>query len=79
MKMIADSFTLSANEKHYGNEQESLKLLNDVIIPYVEMEREKLELPTQVALIIMDVLKGQMTTAVLQKDASNHSVGQSFT
>ena len=59
-------------KKHYGNEQESLKLLDDVIIPYVEMEREKLELPMQVAMIIMDVFKGQMTTSVLQKVASNN-------
>ena len=67
-----DSFTRSPNEKHYSYEQESLKLLDDVIIPYVEMEREKLELQTKAALTIMDVFKGQMTTPVLQKIASNN-------
>ena len=42
-------------------------VLDDVIIPYVELEREKLELPTQAALIMMGVFKGQITTLVLQK------------
>ena len=58
--------------KHYSNEYESLKLLDDVIILYVVMEREKLKLPTQAALIIMDVFKRLMTTSVLQKTASNN-------
>ena len=31
-----EEFTLSVNEKHYSNESESLKLLDDVIIPYIE-------------------------------------------
>ena len=36
------TFTLSANEKHDSNEQESLKQLDEVVIQYVEMEREKI-------------------------------------
>ena len=36
------------------------------------MEREKLELPMQATLIIMDVFKVQMTNPVLQKIASNN-------
>ena len=67
------SFTLSANEKHFSKEQESLKLLDDFIISYVETEGEKLELPTQAALIIMDVFKGHMTTLVVQKIALNNN------
>ena len=65
-------FTLSVNEKHYSNEQESLKLLDDVIIPYIEKERGKLQLPTQAALLIMDVFRGQMTNSVIEKLASNN-------
>ena len=67
-----DSFALSVNEKHYSNEQESLKLLDEIIIPYIEMERKQIELPMQTALIIMDVFKGQMTTPVFEKLASNN-------
>ena len=54
------------------NKQESLKLLNDVIIPYVEMERGKLELATQAALITMDVFKGKITTLALKKVSWNN-------
>ena len=67
-----DSFTLSVNEKHYSNEQESLKLLDEVIIPYVTSEREKLQLPIQPALSLMDVFKGQMTTPVIDKLVENN-------
>ena len=35
-------FAFCANEKHYSNEQESSRLLDDVIIPCVEMKRKKI-------------------------------------
>ena len=48
-------FSLSANTKHFSNTQESLKLLNEIIIPYVEKERDKLNLDKkQPALLIID-------------------------
>lgn len=31
-------FSLSVNEKHYSNEQESLKLLSKIVTPYIEKE-----------------------------------------
>ena len=31
-------FVLSANEKHYSNEKESLNMLEKIIIPFVEKE-----------------------------------------
>ena len=65
-------FAFCANEKHCSNEQESPRLLDDVIIPCVKMKRKKLELPKQAALIIMDVFKRQMSTPFLQKIASNN-------
>ena len=67
-----NSFTPSASEKHCSNKQESSKQLDDVVIPYVEVERKKLELPTQAILITMNVFKGQMTTPVFQKIMSNN-------
>ena len=33
------SFSLSANRKHYSNEQESIKVLKEIIIPYVKKKR----------------------------------------
>ena len=61
-----DTFSLSVNEKHYSNTEESLKLLNEVIIPYVEKVRSLGEISEdQHALVIMDVFTGQMTSEVL--------------
>ena len=67
------SFSLSANPKHYSNTEESLKLLNEVIIPYVNAEREKLGLDkSQFALLVMDVFTGQMTEPVKEKLRANN-------
>ena len=33
------SFSVSANPKHYSNEQESIKVLKEIIIPYVKKKR----------------------------------------
>ena len=50
------SFSLSTNEKHISNTHESLKSLDEVRIPYVEKERQNLQLPNdQPALLINDV------------------------
>ena len=58
------SFSLSANPTRLSNETESLKLLED-IIPYFKKERERLGLSVDhKGLVIMDVFKGQTTTAV---------------
>ena len=67
-----DSFSLSANEKHFSNTQESLKLLDEIIIPYIQKEREMLQLPhDQPALLIIDVFSGQMTDPVIEKIREN--------
>lgn len=67
------TFSLSVNEKHYSNEHESLKLLSEIIIPYIEKERENLGLPeTQKALLIFDVFRGQTTQRFTEYlDSSN--------
>lgn len=55
-------FSISQNPKHWSNEEETLKLIDEVINPYV---RKELGLPpTQKSLMIWDVFKGQMTDAV---------------
>ena len=60
-------FSLSVNPKHYSSKEESIKLLNEIIVPYVTKERERLGLEKdQSALLIMNVFKGQMTSPVLK-------------
>ena len=77
------SFSLSFNPKHYSNAEESMKVLNDIIIPYVAKERERLGLNDgQAAVLIMDVFKGQMTDPVLKVLSNNillQSVPANFT
>ena len=68
-----EAFTLSVNEKHYSNTAESLKLLNEVIILYIESLRSSNNLPAdQYALVVMDVFTGQMTSEVLTLLRSNN-------
>jgi len=54
-------FSLSQNPQHWSNERETLKLIDEVINPYVINKRKELKLPpTQKALVIWDVFKGYM-------------------
>ena len=50
-------FSLSVNPKRYRNEKKSLKLIDEIILPYVTEERQRLVKPNQKALVIFDVLK----------------------
>ena len=59
------SFSSTA-EKHFTTE--SLKLLDEIIIPYVISERERQQLDiNHHALLLMDVFIGQMTEPVLKR------------
>ena len=67
-----DSFSLSTNEKHSSKTLESLKLLDEMVIPYIEKERENLQLTdAQPALLNIDVFSGQMTKPVIKKIRKN--------
>ena len=58
-------FSVTQNQ---SNELETLKLIDEVINPYVVNKRKELKLPpTQRALVIWDVCKGQMTGIVKSK------------
>ena len=59
-------FCLSANEKHFSNRYESMKHLEEVIVPYFKKQHsiEGLD-ESQKALVIVDVFTGQLTTEVL--------------
>ena len=60
-----EEFSSSVNPTHYSNSAESIKLMEDIIVPYLQKERTKLELaPTHKGLLIMDVFTGQMTSDV---------------
>ena len=58
-------FLVSANPKHYSNEEESLKMMKHIIIPYVQKQRNTLKLDAEYpVMLLMDVFKGQMTDPI---------------
>ena len=58
-------FCVTQNPQHWSNGIESLKLIDEIISPYVTKKREELKLATdQKALLIWDVFRGQMTDKV---------------
>ena len=56
---------MSYNESHWSNEKESLKLLREIINPYVEKVKEEMGLPmNQKALLIWDAFRGQQSQLI---------------
>ena len=61
-------FCVTQNPKHWSNEIEILKLIDEIISPYVTKKREDLKLAKdQKALLIWDVFRGQMTDKVKEQ------------
>ena len=56
---------MSINPSHFSNTTESIKVIEEIVVPYVEEQRRSLQLPNQAELIIMDVFRGQTTAEVL--------------
>ena len=72
-----EEFLLSINPKHHSNEKESLKFINEILVPYIQQKRAKLNAPNQQALAIFDVFKGQVTQAVLNL-FDEHNIAVTF-
>ena len=63
---FANDFLLSVNKTHYSNEKEACKIIEEILVPYIEKVRQEENLPVnQKALVIMDVFPGQITSVVL--------------
>ena len=60
-----NGFSLSVNEKHFNNTQESIKFLKEIVIPFVDKKRSELKNLRQAALLIWDVFRGQKITPTL--------------
>ena len=68
-----ESFSLSANPKHFSNKAESLKAIKEIILAYVkQQQRQELEKPDQASILIMDVFRGQMTEEVVSMLRTNN-------
>ena len=59
-------FHVTQTKKHWANENTSLDLIKEVLVPYVRKFRQKLSLPEdQQRLLFADVFKGHWTDAVV--------------
>lgn len=71
-------FSLSANPKHYSNEEETKKIILDIIVPHINSVKKNLQLPESFpSLLIMDVFRGQMTANV-QELLNEHNILVTF-
>ena len=60
-----DGFFLLHNEKNWCNETETIRLVNNVLVPYIKRVKEEKALPRdQKSLLIWDAFKAQSTTKV---------------
>ena len=58
-------FCLAYNEKHWSNETETLRLIEDVLMPYITQIKEQKSLPqSQKTLLLWDAFKAQSTQKV---------------
>ena len=65
---VPKKFLLSVNEKHFSNTQESLKILREIAIPYVNQQRQKKKLSLDhPALLILHAFRGQFTNEVVNR------------
>ena len=61
-------FSLSCNPTHWSNEKETLRLLDEVIVPYIDEVKERKNLPeNQKCLLVWDAFKAQECPAVLRR------------
>ena len=60
-----EDFCLAYNPKHWSNENETLRLIDEVLVPYIAKVKEKKSLPpTQRSLLLWDAFKAQSTEVV---------------
>ena len=50
--------------KHLSTEETMVQYINEIVVPYVEAQRDAFDVPSQTALAIMDNFKGQVTTPI---------------
>ena len=64
--LFPDGFCLVYNQKHWSNETEKIRLIEDVLVPYIEeVKEEKFLPPSQKSLLLWDAFKAQSTPKVM--------------
>ena len=61
-----DGFSLAFSQKHWSNETEIIRLIEDLLVPYIEKVKEKKALPqSQKSSLVWDAFKTQSTPKVM--------------
>ena len=61
-----DGFCLAFNQKHWSNETETIRLIEDLLVPYIEKVKKENPLPqSQKSLLVWDTLKAQLTAKAM--------------
>ena len=71
---FTDSFSLSFNENHFSKTNETKKLIAEVLAPYLDNERGKLQLdPDQKGLVVLDffVVKQMKNHAIASRETND--------
>ena len=64
--LFPDGFCLAFNQKHWRNETETIRLIADILVPYIEKVKEEKALPqSQKSLLVWDAFKTQSTPKVV--------------
>ena len=69
-----DGFCLAFNEKHWNNETDTIRLIEELLVPYIEKVKEEKPLPqSQKSLLVWDASKAQSTPKVMDT-LSNYGI-----
>ena len=69
-----EGFSLSFNEKHWSNEIETIRLIDEILLPYIEKVKKEHNLPDyQKSLLIWDAFRAQSTATVME-NISTHGI-----
>ena len=70
-----NGFDVTCTPNHWSNEEKAIEHLNVIIFPFLAKQQEERKLhPDQKAMLILDVFKGQTTTAVTELIEENNCV-----
>ena len=70
-----DGFEVTHSENHWSNKEKAISLIENIILPYVERTKERLDLPEeQKWIVIKDVFKGQWTENVKTTISDNNGM-----
>ena len=69
---FASDWDPTFTSNHWSNEESMLRYIDNIILPFISRRREKLQLPDQKALVVMDYYAAHRTDSLKQKLIDNN-------